>query len=381
MSAPPTQQTPLTSPQPNQQDEKPPNKAAQMLHIVTLGTAMIIVSSGLIAFNKFLMTDSRFPYALPLVMVHTSYSAIVSVILLRYCPSLFPSMTDPLKKVTIDRELVLGSVLPISCLFSGQLVLSNAALGHASIAFCQFLKEGNIAVIYFLSVMVSIETFRWRNFGVLLCIICATSITIHGEAKFSMLGLLLRGSSLLFESSKLVLQTLLLSNTGKKLDAFTYLLLMTPMTFLLLSGTLGVEAVFFAKQLDMPSWSKIVDWGPLVLLNATVAYALNLVMANFCRAVSALGFALTGVLKDVMIVCVGVWVMNETVTRTQAMGFTAQIVLITNWSMMKMFPTEFEDGIVAGWGHLLDKALYGVSAVDLKEKAAAAGKKEAASAG
>merc|ERR1719155_430159 len=101
-----------------------------------------------------------------------------------------------------------------------------------------------------------------------------------------MIGLLLRGSSLLFESSKLVLQTLLLSNTGRKLDAFTYLLLMTPMTFLLLSGTLGVEAVFFAKQLDMPSWSKIVDWAPLVLLNATVAYALNLVMANFCRAVS-----------------------------------------------------------------------------------------------
>jgi len=360
-------------------DEKPPSKAAEILHILLLGSAMIVVSSGLIAFNKFLMTDSRFPYALPLVMVHTSFSAIVSVILLRLCPSLFPSLTDPLKKVTIDRDLLFGSVLPISCLFSGQLVLSNAALGHASIAFCQFLKEGNIAFIYFLSVMASIEKFRWRSFCVLLCIICATTVTIHGEAKFSTLGLLLRGLSLIFEGSKLVLQTILLSNTGKKLDAFTYLLLMTPMTFLLLSGSLGVEAMCFPKQLDMPSWHKIAEWAPLILLNAAVAYALNLVMANFCRAVSALGFALTGVIKDVMIVCVGVWVMNETVTGTQALGFTMQVILITNWSMMKMFPAEFEDGLVAGWGHLLDKALYGVSTADLNPKTV--GKKEAPSAG
>merc|ERR1719327_2129212 len=116
------------------------------------------------------------------------FAAILSLILLLIRPSLFPSLTDPINKVPVDRYLMLKTILPIAVLFSVQLVLSNTAYLHSSVAFLQMMKEANLVLVYVLSLMVALEHFKWRSVIILLFIIAATTMTIVGEVKFSYTG-------------------------------------------------------------------------------------------------------------------------------------------------------------------------------------------------
>merc|ERR1719453_1414245 len=95
---------------------------------------------------------------------------------------------------------------------------------------------------------------------------------------------------------------------------------------------------------------------PILLLNASVAYLLNVLMAAFVHASSAMSFVICGILKDVMIVVAGVVFLKEAISGQQALAFTAQIILIAIWAAMKMFPKEFEDGIIAGVRNLINSA-------------------------
>merc|ERR1719161_1018783 len=81
--------------------------------MVFLGGLYITTSASLISFNKYLMHDDRFPYAVTLVMLHMGFASILSGILYLCCPSLYPSFTDPARKVQITWRLMMTCILPI----------------------------------------------------------------------------------------------------------------------------------------------------------------------------------------------------------------------------------------------------------------------------
>jgi len=201
----------------------------QWAKVCCIGGTYIALSAGLISFNKYLMHPDRFPFASVFVLMHMVGSTVFASILRVCCPWLFPSLTDPTRRVDVGWSLMFKSIVPIATLFATQLVLSNSAYSHSTVAFLQMIKEANIVLVYFLSLLVMLETFRWRNLCILMCIVTATSLCIHGEMQFSMRGLLLQGTSQLAESSKIVLQALVLSG-GSKLDAMSYVLLVAPVS-------------------------------------------------------------------------------------------------------------------------------------------------------
>merc|ERR1719310_2631713 len=178
----------------------------------------------MIAFNKYLMHEGRFPYATTMVLIHSGFSAFCALMLFLIKPSLFPSLTDPDQKVSIDRSLILHGALPIAFLFSIQLVLSNTAYLHSSLAFLQMMKESNLVLVYVFSLIAALETFGWNKILLIAMIIFATMLTIHGELNFSWTGFCIQGSGQLFESAKIVMQAVLLSSAGHKLDVLTYVM-------------------------------------------------------------------------------------------------------------------------------------------------------------
>ena len=66
-----------------------------------LGAIYVATSSGLIAFNKYLMTEDKFPFAIALVLGHMSMSFICALLCYLVAPSLFPSLQD---RVCLTRE-------------------------------------------------------------------------------------------------------------------------------------------------------------------------------------------------------------------------------------------------------------------------------------
>merc|ERR1740130_514100 len=101
------------------------------------------------------------------------------------------------------------------------------------------------------------------------------------------------------------------------------------------------------ESFKTPMWSDIVAWWPVLAVNATVAFALNLSIALFMKHSSAVGFLMAGITKDCFIVLVGGLALHEQISGVQAVGFAAQLGFIGIWSLMKLYPEKFEGGVLA----------------------------------
>jgi len=320
-----------------------------VLVVGCLGLVYIGTSTALIAYNKYLINADRFPFSVTLVLIHAVFSSCLSAVVFLLKPSLFPSLTDPERKVDVDRGLILKGALPIAFFFAGQLVLSNTAYLHSSVAFLQMMKESNLVLVYIFSLAAALERFNWRNAWLLMAVLAATTMTIHGELHFSFTGFMFQGTSQLFESIKIVLQAMLLSSHGRKLDALTYVLLVMPLCAMILgAGLLVLIYVWPSMHLMTPTMADLFIWWPHLLANGFVAFALNVVVALFVKHSSAVSFILAGITKDAMIVLSGVAFLSEVISIMQGVGFALQLAFILVYTLMKTFPAKFEHGIPQG---------------------------------
>jgi len=326
-----------------------PQGYARFCLMLFLGGLYIGCSACLIAFNKYLMHEDRFPFAVALVMIHCGFCSASTLILRFAFPSLFPSLTDPDRRVAVDHNLILKGAMPIALLFAGQLVLSNTAYLHSSVAFLQMMKEANLVLVFALSLLAGMERFQCRSFTVLIVVMIATALTIHGELNFSWTGFCIQGLGQVFECVKIVLQAMLLTAAGRKLDALTYVLLVMPLCFAFLSLFFGF-LVFVQphEHLRTPEWRHVEAWWPILAVNASVALALNIVIALFVKNSSAVAFILAGIVKDAMIVFAGTVFFAEIVSGLQVFGFGLQLSAILVYSLMKTYPDKFEAGIFQG---------------------------------
>lgn len=108
---------------------------------IAIGSSYIVVSAGLITFNKYLMQRGRFPHALQLTALHMSMTTFFSLILCTTIPSIYPSMS----KAKENWKQLCKFMVPLGILFAVALFASNKAYFYSSVAFLQFCKQGNVA--------------------------------------------------------------------------------------------------------------------------------------------------------------------------------------------------------------------------------------------
>jgi len=311
---------------------------------------MITCSVALINFNKHLVT-TVFPFPTHMVLMHTAFGSILTAILYLVRPSFFPSLTDSDSKVSLDHELIVGKAIPIAFVFAGNLVLSNMAYMYSSLAFLQMMKEGNVVLVYVGSLFAGLEVFKLRSCCLLTFIWLATMLNIKGEINFSFVGTLIQGASQIFEVIRLVLQAIVLSDHGQKLDSMTYVLVVMPICFLFVALLLALRACGFMASADTTvfQWSYVSGCWHLLLMNALLAFFLNVSIAIFVKHTSAVAMVLAGLVKDSLVVVSSVAFLGEAVSRTQQVGFALQLGGVLVWSLMKRFPHQFEEyGLVGG---------------------------------
>lgn len=338
-----------------------PSSTASVLKTLLLATTTISLSIGLISFNSYLMKEGRFPYAAPLVLIHMMFCSIAAGLLRLVLPSLFPSLTCPDKRVVIDGEFVLTGILPIAIAFATSLVLSNMAYHELSVSFLQMMKESGIIFVYMFSLIAGSESFSWKHVQVIVFAIFAASLTIKGEMHFQFRGLVMQMTSTLSECMRIVLQSILLS--GRKLDALSYVLLVAPICTLLLGVTIWMMRMapdgLLGPSMELPPAAKLWQFGPLLIANCTVAFILNVSIAQLIKATSAMSYIFVGVVKDVCAVIVSIIALKNEVSPLQCLSFTLQASAVIVWSLLKMEPLAFQDGICIGLYLTLHKLAFG----------------------
>jgi len=326
------------------------SKAFSVTLVLLLGTLYICVSSGLIAFNKHLMAPGRFPYPAALGLLHSIFCSVMAAFLYLIKPGLFTSITDPAKRFSVYDGTLWKAILPIAVFFSVQIVLSNQAYLFADIAFLQMLKEANVVFVYLTAIAFSLMAFKWLQMHLICLIVVATWMSVSGDLTFVWAGFLIQCACCVAETTKITLTSLLLSATGKGLDALSFMLLVMPLCAVIFATLLLVLSFAGPSQmmLPMPALSDWMSMKWILLLNACVALALNISTLLFIKYSSAVTFVLASIIKDVMIVLAGILFMGHQTTVLQMTGFTLQVALILAYSLTKVYPDEFDNGMIGG---------------------------------
>merc|ERR1719517_428144 len=83
-----------------------------------------------------------------------------------------------------------------------------------------------------------------------------------------------------------------------------------------------------------------IKWWHILLPNALLAFALNVTVALVIKECSAVGFVLTGIIKDIIIVFASCVIFGDLLKRMQIFSFAITIFGIFIWSYMKTFPED-----------------------------------------
>jgi len=317
-----------------------PDAPGSVLPILLLAPTLIIVSATLIRFNQHLMQKGQFPYPLVLVFLHTVFCSLFCGVLIILVPSLFPGLTDPEKKVDVTLQYYKTQVLPITGFFCTALITSNMAYKFCTVAFLQMMKESNIVTVYAMSILAGRETFSLVQILVLVTMMLATWMCVHGEMHLSLIGCGLQATSCITESAKTVTQSLLVSGTGKKLDPLSAVLVVMPVCALILGCIiwLTLTELIAIPGIELPRLQDFERNQWELAANIVIAFVLNVVIAVFLKCCSPITLILTGNIKDIAIVGMSSLIMHEPISGLQRVAFALQICLVFLWSALKQNP-------------------------------------------
>jgi len=307
-----------------------------VLRAMSLASIYIVCSAMMIESNKWLMLPDHFPYPLAMTTNHMLMSFILANCLRHVCPSAFPA----LEKLEVTWSFLLKFV-PMGAAFALSIVCGNGAYGYLSVSFLQCMKQWNVAIIYFFSVLCGLEALRKCSIVLLAGTLCGTFLAIHGELHFQLVGFLLQLVSSLSEATKVIIQGVLMSG-NLKLDPLTMVLFMAPACLL--------ANIPFLAVIEWPRFAEVYAQMmlhlPFLICNACLAFGLNVVVAQCIKQLSPVGYLLCGIVKDVCIIVTSSFFLGESLATSQIVGFSLALSGVASYSLYKQNLDCFDDDSV-----------------------------------
>lgn len=293
----------------------------------------VVLSAGLIFYNKYLLSPSRFPYPIALTTLHMGATSMLCRLLFQTrARSMFTSVD-----IVLDNpEALFRRLLPVSIAFTLTVLLSNCAYTYNTVPFMQMCKEMNPVFVYAFALVLMQDAWSNTQAFILLIVLLGGVMAVRGEVTFNAVGMVVQLSSQFFDVCKILLTVALLSRHGLGLDPLTYMMFLSPLA-----------AVFTASIMFTWEWDSAIPqhfqaaW-PHVVASCLLAFSLNIASATAMKHLSGLSYVLTGLVKDVAIValpsvCGGVHLPFE-----QVIGFTLSVFGVFLHGTRKVYLEEQE---------------------------------------
>jgi len=262
-------------------------------------------------FNKWILATAGFPFPIFLTTWHLVFTTAMTRILRSYT-----HLLDGLEKVRIDRTMYMQAIVPIGVLFSLSLICSNQAYLYLSVAFIQMLKATTPVAVLLVSWVLGTSKPSIRVLGNVSIIVLGVIIASYGEIAFVLAGFLFQAAGIVFESVRLVMVQKLLSSPEYKMDPLVSLYYFAPVC-----AVMNAIVCWYIEgpRLDLEVLLN-VGIAPLVL-NAGVAFGLNIAVVFLIGKTSSLVLTLSGVLKDILLVATSMIIWGTPVTMVQFFGY------------------------------------------------------------
>jgi hypothetical protein len=158
--------------------------------------------------------------------------------------------------------------------------------------------------------------------------VLGVGLSSFGEIEFSLVGFLFQIAGIIFEAIRLVMIQVMLSGEGMNMDPLVSLYYYAP--------ACTVMNIIIAMFTEIPKF-KMEDLAHagygMLLLNAMVAFMLNIASVFLIGKTSGLVMTLTGILKNILLVIISIMIWNTHISWMQTLGYAVALAGLVFYSL------------------------------------------------
>ncbi|KAG9454756.1 hypothetical protein H6P81_007660 [Aristolochia fimbriata] len=271
---------------------------------------------GVILLNKYLLSNYGFSFPIFLTMCHMSACAILSYI------SIVVFKSVPLQSLNSRTQFY--KIFVLSVVFCASVVGGNISLRYIPVSFNQAVGATTPFFTAVFAYFVAWKREAWATYAALIPVVTGVVIASGGEPSFHLFGFIMCISATAARAFKSVLQGILLSSEGEKLNSMNLLLYMSPISVLvLLPATFMMEPSALDVVISLGAKSKSM-W-PLLLVNSVMAYSANLSNFLVTKHTSPLTLQVLGNAKGAVAVAISILIFRNPVSFIGMAGYAITV--------------------------------------------------------
>lgn len=277
------------------------------------------MSCSVILFNKHLY-NGIFAHPLTLTSIHMCFATAATSVM---------RATGRLEVPRLTWSFWLKNILPIGLLYAGSLAFSNLAVMRLSVSFIQMVKALTPLMALGFSVARGIETPTRSLIAIVLLMCFGVTVASYGEIMFDTLGLTFQLVSITTEAARLVATQILVQSVIPTSNPLMSISLFAPPSFLFLLPVALYREPGALSSLLVPGV------GMVVLANTLTAFTLNVAVVMLIERTSGLTLTLAGVIKDILIIVLSIWLFANPITVVQVVGYTLALYGLNMYHLYK----------------------------------------------
>lgn len=277
-----------------------------------------LIGICVILFNKCLFMESGagfgFPRPVLLNWLHMFCTAAFTHLIRIIRPDAMPTITS------LNARTYFYTVVPIASLQMVSLCLGNIAYLYISVSYIQMVKNTTSAFVFLFSISMGFEELTFSKAIAVTLVISGMMLTTGGDQYFNLLGFVLQMSSTIAESCRLCCTKALMSTKySANLDPLSACCVSSSSVCVLLTIPMLIY--------DYPhvTFAEIWDLRLVLCANALLVVCLNLTSMRFMKKVGPTTYALTGILKDVVLVVSLLVLFGSGIANLEALGFAVSL--------------------------------------------------------
>lgn len=304
------------------------------------------LSASLVCFNKYMYLAQAnggfgFPFPLAITWFHMLAGVLATNVIKRVRPDWMPVAAES----RVSPKQLVRVILPIGIVFALYLGIGNRVYLYLPVSFVQMLRSAGPLSVFAVSVAAGQEKFTMTSLVVIFVIITGVASASFGEVNFSWFGLALQMVAFILDGFRLVLlKTLMSSQQGVKLDPLSALYYYSPVCVV----TLILPVAYFeAADLHRVLTAALLEHTLpsllcAVLLNASVAFALNLSLLALFGNVGATTLSVAATCRDICLTFASAWIFHSHISQVQVIGYLSACIGVKLWDELKARPEAFD---------------------------------------
>ncbi|KAF3501113.1 hypothetical protein F2Q69_00045493 [Brassica cretica] len=234
---------------------------------------------GVLLLNKYLLSNYGFKYPIFLTMCHMTACSLLSYVAIAWLKMV------PMQ--TIRSRVQFLKISALSLVFCVSVVFGNVSLRFLPVSFNQAIGATTPFFTAVFAYVMTLKREAWLTYFTLLPVVTGVVIASGSEPSFHLFGFIMCIAATASRALKSVLQGILLSSEGEKLNSMNLLLYMAPIAVVfLLPATLIMEKNVVGITIALARDDFRIVW--YLLFNSALAYFVNLTNFLVTKHTSAL---------------------------------------------------------------------------------------------